>query len=305
MRLPRYSAPILLVVVAAIAGYVLARAGSSKHQPPQLSRTLSTKAFAVRYPSDWATTTPSTVPELSTPGTVAVGPTAVATGERLTLGTSAASTVGALPSAFLRSLDAAPHPQTVQLGTLRFDRYLDLHPRGGGGVTTLYLLATDSSTIAAACVAPHADSSFTAQCEQVLGTMRLAAGTTVAYGVDAAYALALNQALAQLNAARAGDGAGLKAPSLATRARAAQRLAAAETTAAGTIGKLSAGSAATVNRRIATALRDAGQAYAALATAARKDQTSGYDAAARRLTADQRALTVAFRKLAALGYQLR
>ena len=305
----RYAGPIILVVVAAVAGYVLARAGGSQPRSAgsaPLSRTLSTHAFAVRYPSDWHATQRTAVPGVLGSGAVAVGPVAGSgVGERLELGTSAASTVSALPSAFLHSLGADPRPEAVILGRRRFDRYLDLRPRGSAGVTSLYLLATDRSTIAAACVAPRASTRFTAQCEQVLATLRLPAGVKPLSGVDAAYALSLNQALARLDSVRADAGPGLRSRSTATRARAADALAGAESAAAHAIGKLAAGSAASVNRRITAALRDAGQAYRALASAARSGNTDAYDAAAKRLTVDQHALTTAFRRLAALGYRLR
>ena len=305
----RYAGPIILVVVAAVAGYVLARAGGSKPKPAAaapLTRTLSTHAFTVHYPSDWHTTQSTSIPGVLGSVAAAVGPTAgTGIGERLELGTSAASTVSALPSAFLHSLGADPRPGAVILGRLRFDRYLDLRPQGSAGVTSLYLLATDHSTIAAACVAPRASTAFTAQCEQILATLRLPAGVSALSGVDAAYALSLNQALARLDSVRTGAGPGLRSPSTATRARAAAALATAESTAAAAIAKLPAGSATAVNRRIASALRDAARAYRALASAARSGDTNVYDAAAKRLTTDQRALTTAFRRLAALGYRLR
>lgn len=298
--------PIGLVVAAAIIGYVLARSGhSTSHgSTAALDRTASTAAFAVRYPSGWRKHAVGSPPGLKLDDPVAFGPSSPA-GERLSIGTVQVATVGTLPAAFLGTLAQRPRPATVQLGAYRFDRYLDLRPRGSTGATSVYLLATTRSTIAAACAAPRPGSAFTSQCERVLATLRLPAGTSASPGVDAAYALELNSILGTLNDARSSAGPGLRAVSLATRARAAERLAAAEQKAASAAGRLSAGSAAPANRMLVRALREAAPAYRALATAATKGDRAGYATAQRRLGQAQRTLTEAFKRLAQLGYRLR
>jgi hypothetical protein len=212
--------------------------------------------------------------------------------------------VGTLPAAFLASLPGRPSPQIVALGAYRFDRYLDLRPRNSHEVVSIYLLATTRATIVATCVSPRASGPFTAACERVLATLRLARGVTVSAGVDAAYALELNEILATLNEARRADGPALANSSLATRARAARRLAGAETTAARAATRLTPGIATAANTTLATALDRAAGGYRALARAADAHDQAGYDTAQRTLKSAQTMLTNAFKMLARLGYRL-
>jgi hypothetical protein len=195
--------------------------------------------------------------------------------------------------------------QTVALGAYRFDRYLQLRPRGSGEVVSLYLLATTRSTIVATCASPHPDGTFTVDCERVLRTLTLAPGVQVSAQVDAAYALELNAILASLSQARRADGPGLLADGLARRARAADRLAAAEGHAASTAERLSPGSATTANDQLVASLRQAASGYRALATAAGHSDRSAYEAAQHTLKSAQQRLTSAFKTLARLGYALR
>jgi hypothetical protein len=299
--------PVALIVVAAVAGFLIARsAGSSHHAADALTHTAQAATFSVHYPDDWTRGAPVAVSGLALDGALGLHPSASAT-RRLAIGTTHAATVGTLPASFLASLPRRPRPQaeTVSLGGIDYDRYLDLRPRGAPGVVSVYLLATTRATIVATCAAPRPDGTFTAQCERVLQTLRLAPGIKISGGVDAAYALELNQILATLNQARKANGPGLLAPSLETRARAAERLAAAETGASRAAGRLSAGSATAANHSLSTALASAASGYRSLATAARAHDRSGYEAAQRTLRQAKTTLARAFRELSRLGYQLR
>ena len=303
--MPRFVRPVGLVVVAAIVGYVLARsASSSDSNGSSLSRTATSPAFTVRYPSNWATRPARTLPGLSLGHSVAVGPTAT-TGDRLQIGTSRVATVGTLPAGLLSSVSARPTAATVTVGPYTFDRYLDLHLHGHTGATSIYLLATTRATIAATCTTSGTGTAFAAQCERVLATLRLPAGTHPSAGVSAAYALQLNGILSTLNRARAADGPGLRSASVPARVRAADALATAEAGAAGQARKLPAGRAGAANLKLAGALTRAAGAYRSLATAATKDDRAGYAAAEKQLTGAQKTLTAAFKQLAALGYRLR
>jgi hypothetical protein len=244
------------------------------------------------------------VPGLSLQGAVAIGPTAF-TGDRFALGTIRATAVGTLPAAFLRSLPERPSAQPVALGTFRYDRYLNLRPRGAGGVVSVYLLATTRATIVATCASPRPDGTFTAECERVLRTIRLPKGVAVTSGVDAAYALELNGILAMLNRARSATAPRLLAHSLATRAVAARTLAGAEARAAASARRLTAGSASAANRVLVAALEQAAHGYQALATAADTHDQTGYERAQQTLSSAQQRLTSAFKTLSQLGYRLR
>ena len=207
--------PLGLIVVAAVIGYGLARSERSggHHPADALTRRAAAPTFTVRYPHAWQAVDPPRLRGLSLGHALTVGRGGAR--QRMEIGTAKVPTVGALPTALERSLPRRPRAQTVALGAYRFDRYLDLVPRGTGEVVSVYLLATTRSTIVATCTTPRLDASFTATCESVLRTLTLARGVAVSGQVDAAYALELNEILASLNQARLANGSGLQAASLA------------------------------------------------------------------------------------------
>jgi hypothetical protein len=297
--------PVGLIVVAAVVGFVLARTLEKPGRPPgALTRTASAGLLAVRFPGDWTDRAARPLRGLALADRVTIGPRG-ARGGRMSIGAMRATGLGTLPAAFLASLPRRPTPRVVLLGPYRFDRYLDLRPRGAGEVVSIYLLATTRATVIASCQSPRPDRRFTAVCEQVLRTLRLARGVKVAENVDAAYALELNQILATLNEARLANGPDLLRRDLATRARAARRLAGAEAKAARTAKRLPAGIAVAANATLVSALRQAAGGYAALARAALAHDPSGYERAQRTLATAQRRLAGAFKALAELGYRLR
>jgi hypothetical protein len=304
----RYAAPLLLLIVVAVAGFVLARSGSSSSHPVTLNRTATATGFSVRYFSDWTMTSPTEVPGVLMGGADVLGlapstGSGIATGDQLTLGTSRAPAGGTLPAALTEALSGSAHAATVMLGGRPFSRYLDLHIHGRSGVTSLYLLATTRDTIAAACVTPSAGDPFTARCEQVLATLQLPAAVKVRPALSTTYAAGLNRALGSLDKVRAKDGPGLKAKSVPARARAASQLAEADAGAAKAIGSLAAGPAHAANRSLAAALRAEAADDRALAAAAQHGKRPAYAAATRHLRRNQQRLSAAFKALAALGYQ--
>jgi hypothetical protein len=301
----RFVRPVGLIVVAAVAGFVLAHTlEKPSRSSDALTRTASAGLLAVQYPGDWAPQTSRPLTGLSLSERVAIGPRS-SPSERLAIGTARATSLGTLPAAFLASLQHRPTPQIVALGPYRFDRYLDLRPRGAGAVVSVYLLATTRATVIATCSSPQPSSTFTGSCERVLRTLRLARGVKIAENVDAAYALELNQILATLNEARLGNGPDLLKQDLATRASAARRLAGAESKAARAATRLPAGIAVSANATLVAALREAASGYDALAGAALAHDQSGYERAQRTLSEAQRRLTGAFKALARLGYRLQ
>lgn len=305
MPVQRLVRPVGLIVVAAVVGFVIARTLEKPSRPSDaLTRTASAGLLAVRYPGNWMTRIGPSLRGLSLSGQVAVGPRD-AVHERLAIGAARATSLGTLPAAFLASLPRRPTPQVVALGPYRFDRYLDLRPHGAGAVVSVYLLATTRATVIATCSAPDSSQSFTAACERVLRTLRLAHGVKIAGNVDAAYALELNQILATLNEARLANGPDLLKADLATRAHAAHRLAGAETRAARAASKLPAGIAVSANDTLVSALREAANGYDALARAALARDQSGYERAKHMIAQAQQRLTGAFKTLARLGYRLQ
>ncbi len=298
--------PVAFIVVAAVAGFLIARELDPPHRraADALTRAAPAGLFAVRYPGDWTAVAPRALTGLSLGRRIALGPTRERS-ERLQIGTAHAATLGALPTAFLHSLSHRPTPEVVALGPYHFDRYLDLRPRGAGRVVSVYLLATTRATIVATCESPRPDDTFTGACERILRTLRLARGVKIEAAVDAAYALELNEILATLNEARRADGPGLLASGLDTRAHSATRLAAAESRAAHAASRLPAGFAVSVNDTLVAALRQAADGYRALASAAGARDRARYEAAQGMLRAAQGRLTEAFKGLARLGYRLQ
>jgi hypothetical protein len=301
----RFVRPVGLIVVAAVAGFVLARTLEKPSRPSSaLTRTTSAGLLVVHYPGDWSAQSSRQLTGLALDDRVAVGPKGSGS-DRMALGTARATSLGTLPAAFLASLPRRPTPQVVALGPYRFDRYLDLRPRGAGAVVSVYLLATTRATIIATCSSPRPNEMFTAACERVLRTLRLAPGVKIAENVDAAYALELNQILATLNEARLSNGPDLLKRDLTTRAHAATRLARAESKAAAAARKLPAGIAVSANDTLVAALREASSGYDALARAALAHEANGYERAQHTLGQAQKRLTGAFKDLARLGYRLQ
>jgi hypothetical protein len=204
----------------------------------------------------------------------------------------------------LALLAERPRPDRVTLGSLRWDRYAGLTPRGQGVTESLYVLSTTAGTIGAACVARSASSAFTADCERVLGSLRLTSGTVLATSVDATYASALNTVLSRLNTARAAGGPGLRSPSLGSRARAATRLSAAHSQAATAAQGLTGNGTAAADRALVAALDQTATAYRRLATAIRAHNLPGYRRAETELNAADAALQLAYARLRALGYRI-
>ena len=305
MPVQRFVRPVGLIVVAAVVGFVLARTlEKPSHSTDALTRTAAAGLLGVHYPGNWASQDAPSLRGLSLRDRVVIAPKS-SSNERMAIGTARATSLGTLPAAFLASLPRRPTPQIVSLGPYRFDRYLDLRPRGAGAVVSVYMLATTRATIIATCASPHRNGPFTAACERVLRTLRLAHGVKIAENVDAAYALELNQILATLNEARLSNGPDLLKHDLTTRAHAARRLAGAESKAARAAAKLPAGIAVAANATLVSALHQAAGGYGALARAALAHDPHGYERAQHTLGQAQHRLTGAFKDLARLGYRLR
>jgi hypothetical protein len=301
----RFIRPVGLIVVAAVVGFVLARTLEKPSRPSNaLTRAAAAGVVAVHYPGDWSAQSARPPTGLALDDRVAIGPKSSGS-DRMAIGTARATSLGTLPAAFLASLPHRPTPQIVALGPYRFDRYLDLRPRGAGAVVSVYLLATTRATVIATCSSPRPSETFTAACERVLRTLRLAHGVKIAENVDAAYALELNQILATLNQARLANGQDLLKRNLTTRASAARRLARAESQAAQAARKLPAGIAVSANGTLVSALHNASSGYDALARAALAHDAPGYERAQHTLGRAQKRLTGAFKDLARLGYRLQ
>ena len=305
-RRRRLGRSVALIPIAAAIGFLIAHSTGSGRgdRPGALTRTARASIFTVHYPQGWRPVDPPALPGLTLGDRVAIGPGGDRA-PRMQIGTATVPTPDTLPATLARTLTRRAAAETVALGGEHFTRYLNLRPRGTGDVVSVYVLATTRATIVATCTTPEPDGSFTGECERVLGGLRLAPGVRAAAQLDAAYALGLDQILATLSVARRADGPGLLGARLDGRARAADRLAGAEATAARAARSLPPGTASPANATIVSSLEQAAAGYRALADAAEHADRSGYEAAQRTLLHAQHRLTGAFAALARLGYALR
>jgi len=293
-----------LGLLAAAAGFFVARSGGGRATPVPLSRHAANGLIQVAFPADWRRSAARAPALLRLTEQLAVAPEGD-TGWGLVIGRSPATgDQRLLPTALLSALARAPVPGVVVLGKLKWYRYLNLSPRGGGPPReSIYALPTSRGTVLAACIGPASDRmGLISSCERVLSTLRLISSTALTPGPDVAYARALNAVIAKLNTIRTRAGAQLRAGGRSAAARAAATLAAAHISAAGTLGRLDAGSAQAANRALTNALRMTGAAYAALGSAAASQAPARYRSARASLVVAMQALGVAFAQLSRLGY---
>jgi hypothetical protein len=292
-----------LALLAAAAGFFVARSGGGRAAPVPLSRHAANGLIQVAFPADWRRSAARAPALLRLTEQLAVAPGGD-TGRGLVIGRSAATgDQRLLPTALLSALARAPVPGVVVLGKLKWYRYLNLSPRGGGPPReSIYALPTSRGTVLATCIGPADRMRLISSCERILSTLRLISSTALTPGPDVAYARALNAVIAKLNTIRTRAGTQLRAGGRSAAARAAATLAAAHTSAAGTLGRLDAGSAQAANRALTNALRMTGAAYAALGSAAASQAPARYRSARASLVVAMQALGVAFAQLSRLGY---
>jgi hypothetical protein len=303
---------VAAVVIVAVIGFAVARSSrgggtGSGGDPPALSNHAAATSFRVSYPADWhrlSVAPTGLLPPLG--GALALAPKG--TGRELVIGTTpvGASASGQLPAALRSALSQTPNGEMVNLGGQQWDRYLNLSPHDQGVIESFYVLSTTAAPIGAACAAQKPSAAFTATCERVLATLRLTAGSVLALGIDTGYATRLNAIVATLNGTRLAAGAGLRTGSLAARAQAAQRLAAAHAQAAAAGGRLSPAEAglAEANRTLVSALVQTAAAYRALGAAITDRRQAAYQSAQAKLEAGARSLDAALTRLRGLGYRI-
>jgi hypothetical protein len=228
-----------------------------------------------------------------------------ASGASLTIGTGHDGDSTLLPSSLRASLPTPPAAQVVELGSLRFYRYLSVVPQGQSDVESVYALPTSAGTVTALCATRTANMRFVSTCESILATMTLTSATPLPLGMNVAYALALDAAIRKLNLTRSRASASLQsAGTAAAQAAAATALATAHEAAASAVAALSPGAAATANAALVAALRATAAGYRSLAAAAAHNDQRSYENAQASLGRASGALSAAFAQLRALGYRV-
>jgi len=217
----------------------------------------------------------------------------------------AATAGGTLPPQLSATVSGTPAPDLVMLGGARYYRYLDLTPSVGGASEVVYTLPTTAGTVFAVCVNHQPRFPLVARCEQELSAATLTSGA-VAANPQPSYAAAFTAVIRKLDAVRVSATHRLStASSPQAQAAAAATLAAAHREAAAGIEALDAGSAAQANASVASTIRVIGSAYAALGQAVSRGDGPAYVAASTKISNANAALSSAFARLRALGYQVQ
>ncbi len=291
------------LLIAAGVGFAVAHS-SGGSEASALSGRAAAGPLEVSFPSSWQQQgSVPTTPDISLSGSLAL---AAPSGGELVLGSATPSGATLLPASLLSALPSAPHGEAVRLGELELYRYRNLQPTGAAVPETLYALGTSSGTVLGVCVPPASGAvAFTAQCEQVLGSLKLTSGSALALGPSQAYATELGSALSALDAVRASAGATLaKAGSAKAQATAATTLAQAHNHAAAAVRAANPGPAEqAANAALAAALARIAGGYSALASAAHSGNTGSYDAARQTVDSGTAALMKAVGELRKLGYE--
>jgi hypothetical protein len=293
-----------LVLVAAIVGFKIARAGRGQGPTPTLGRSASVGFVRVAYPSNWRRQSLDE-PALGLQSELALGP---AQGARRTLviGVGTTGEPSPLPESVRETLEGSPRPETVQLGGLPFYRYLNAVPRAGGPAEDLYALRTTKGSVVAICSGGTPGTTMADTCERILATMRLSSANPIPLNLAAGYAHALNAVISEVNNVRARAIPLLQAHAKASQVRAMQYLARAHALAATQLelAAVNAGSAGAANRALVQALDRVGASYGALALAASRRDLVAYRKAQAKLASATAALDSGLAALRRLGYSV-
>jgi len=306
--LPMAAVVVVLAAMAVVAGILVGGSGSGT-----TSVTLASSAtighLQLRYPSTWQLGASSpglpgvsfSDPIVLTPGhgggtELVAGEVGAATGPTLLPASLRARVKGALPAA-----------DPVTFGGLQAYRYTGLDITGLSEPVTLYAVPTSAGVATVACWgAARLTPSFATQCGQVAATLRVLGVSAYPLGPSASYARLLSRTFTRLGSDTTGPLSQLQsAATPSAQAAAARSLAAAYTTAA---GSLSAAAVSPLVRgahdAVVTALKQVAGGYSQAASAASAGSDVAYRSAGAQIAAGSAALSSALSQLAGLGYKV-
>ncbi len=303
--------PLLVValLMVAIGGYLLGShhgsATASSEEPPSTTRTLSSSGLLLEYPASWrALSTPRTIPGLTLTRPVTLVP-AGTTAAGLIAGALPAGEAGPLPAGFLARLHGLPHVEVVNLVSTQAYRYSHIGLAGLGKAFDLYVIpATGAGARVMACFAPERLTPASQQCERIVSGVALTGPPPATLTPEPIYAKQLSSVLGALDAERARARKEMGSTDSASKvATAASTLASNLSSASQSLAALQAPQlVAPAGAALADSLRQAGEAYGALADAARAESLSGYDAARSAVAAAETRVDAALANIALLGY---
>jgi hypothetical protein len=296
------------LVVAGVLGLVVGGSGSAGTEtatPESFKGSLANDDLQLRYGDGWrrARNAEAEGPQLSD----AVGIASSDGSGRIVAGSTQATGPTLLPAAFISKLDKPPSTDdAVRLGKTDGYRYAELSPKGSDRTLRLYVVPTTGGIATIECSArPKAAEGFWPRCETVATTLRLKQGEALPLGPSEAYAKRVDQVLGTLAKARTRQLRELRAAKRpGGQADAAGVLAAAYRRAASSLSKADVPpQAVPANKRIVRELRAVASAYSDLASAARSDSSSRWNAARRAVKRREAAAKRAVAALEPLGYK--
>jgi hypothetical protein len=284
------------IAVAAVLGFVIARAGSGGGGSTSvLAKPVSDSLLQVSLPNGWQRQ-PS---QIAARFGLTEGLGAASGGRLIVVGRAATTDPSLLPASILDSVRGTPVAQVVTLQGATFYRYSSLGLRQGTGSQWAYAVPTVSGTVLALCRATSSDTGLASLCQSVVRSIRLRSGS-LAPGLVPSYASTVTAVINRLNAARASGSSALATARTASR----QASAAADAQAAASLAGARPGPAEASNNVLVTSLRADADAYSALANAAAHRSLRAYRISAAAVAQANATLSSALAALGSFGYRV-
>jgi hypothetical protein len=296
-------------VLVAVGGYLLGSHRGSSHvaaeAPPSTTRSLSSSGLLIEFPVSWRrASTATAIPGLALTHPVTLEPSGT-TGAGLITGELPPGEAAPLPAGFLAHLNGLPHVEVVNLVSTQAYRYTSIGLPNFTKAIDLYVIpAAGTGARVMACFAPKRLTPASQQCERIVSGVALTGPPAETLTPEPIYAKQLSDVLASLDAERSrarretASGASVAQVASAASSLAARLSAASESLAALQPPQLVAPAGAA----LASALRKAGEAYSALAVAARAESLGEYDSARTAVGTAESRVDAALANFALMGY---
>jgi hypothetical protein len=296
------AAALLIGALALVLGVVAA--GDSS---PELRR-VTAGALEIDLPPGWGVVPGrrSGIPGLRLADPVVLAPADGSGRESATVGVSSATGKTLLPAALKRRSSGSAKGNPVSLGSLEALRYRRLRVPGSADRVAVFAAPTSSGVATVACRPDHPGSELSELCQRLASTLELTRGEAFPLGPSLALSVVLRRQLSALaerrNTLRRRLDAAVRADRQAT---AASGLAAAfRRTARALSGRRVTPQSAADLSALVEALRTTRDAYKDLATAARREDPAGYEAAATRVRRGEAAVDRRLLAMRRLGYRV-
>ena len=300
--------PAVVLVVAALLGYVLGHQPSHRAPVHEPMSTTSVAGVLLQVPVRWKpAATGQEIPGLGLHDSVEFAPSGNPAGAGLIAGALPAGQASPLPSSMLARLRRQPTTSVVDLQEGQAYRYTDLSVSGVDASLTVYVVPSPGAEpTALACYASPSQAAELATCERIVSTLTLA-GRSQSYDLtpQPEYARQLSAAVSALDAKRTAARAQMNASTSPEQVRSlAEELAGAFARAAGTLSGLEPTLATgAAQSALSGAILKAHSAYSALAKAAGRRSVAAYSADRVQVEAAESEVDAALRDYSLLGYR--